>query len=103
VSDEKKTESKIAKFMESYLEGAFEGGAPFGLLMAGCGALYGAIQGWTILPPETLNIIQVITAIIGLIVGAFLGFIAGLVGINLFWLAVLFALIYYLGAWLFSG
>ncbi len=103
MSEKGTSESKIRKSLETYLEGALEGGAPFGFIVALGGAVYGAFLGWSILPPETLNIIQAVTAIIGLVLGAVIGFIVGLVGINLFWLAVLLAIIYYLGVWLFSS
>ncbi len=93
----------MKQFLGELLEGAFEGGAPFGLLTGLGGGIYGAIQGWSLLPPETLNILQAALAFLGLVAGAILGFLAGVIAINAFWFGLLGAAILAFLSWLFSN
>lgn len=95
-------ESKIKKILDGYFEGAFEAGLPFAGFGALAGAVYGAFLGWSLLPPETVNLVQVLAALAGLVVGAIGGAIAGLIFINVFWLGVLAVILFYIGKWLLS-
>lgn len=70
------------------------------------GALWGAIYGWLILPPETLNLFQLMTAILGLVVGGALGVVAGILAamaLVVFWAAVGVGLVLLVIYWLFSS
>ena len=95
--------SKASKFLEGYLEIALEGGFPFAIVGMIVGAIAGAFFGWSLLPPETVNLIQALLAILGLGLGAAVGFIAGLLLINVFWIAVAVGLVYFLGLWLLAN
>jgi len=95
--------SKSSTFWEGYLDIALEGGLPFAMIGTIIGAIAGAFLGWTLVPPETINLIQAALAVVGLALGAILGFIAGLLLINIFWVAVLIAIVYYIGRWLLGS
>ncbi len=95
--------SKFEKFAADYFEGASEGAAYWGLGGIVIGAGYGAFLGWTLLPPETVNFIQLLVAIVGLVIGACVGAVAGFIAGHLFSLAIVFLILYGLASWLFSS
>ena len=106
MTDTKKSTSKIFGFFEHFYQANKYDADAWGSGGYVLGAVAGAIAGWNILPAETLNVFQLLGALVGLVVGGWVGAIVGFVGWYVFIigiLVVLVAIMYFLGTWLVSN
>ena len=103
MTDTKKSTSKIFGFFEHFYQANKYDADACGGYVRGIGAVAGAIAGWNILPAETLNVFQLLGALVGLVVGGWVGAIVGFVGWYVFIIGILVAIMYFLGTWLVSN